>query len=63
MDDFFMDYAAVRRSGNIVHRALWDTKPADRVTLAVQGNHVELLNIDGVSLAKVVKTSSGKMER
>ncbi len=57
LSDLFLDFAGVRPANHPVRRALQELQAGDRLQLAIRQEHIELVNHEGLSVARLSKSA------
>ncbi len=62
MEDLFIDFAGVRKENHAVRATLGKLKVGDKVSAIRRNNHLELVNKDGESVARLSKKAMSRWE-
>ncbi len=62
MGDLFLDFAGIRNENHPVRRALQNLRTGDRLQVEIRNRQMELVNEQGISVARLSKTAQAEWE-
>lgn len=62
MGDLFLDFAGIRNMNHPIRSALQKLRTGDRLQIDVRHDHIELVNEEGISVARLSKSAQAEWE-